>query len=252
MLLPEGVSGSSVTVAAVVGQAPMMYIEEGEVGAQGVEADVIRAAGEVLGVEIVFEETKPESFMAMLLSERADLAAGSITYTPERAEQLDFVVYAQYGQALVALADAAETDFDNLCGLMVGILTGSIQQHRMVPELDEACVAQGEPKIEAVAYPDANALVLAIQSGRIDVGFINATNALYQADRSNGQLEVVATGYGNDPKGLAIRRDSELSAAFEAAITHLADEGVLTEIFNKWGLDDSVMVDSVALNPPLG
>lgn len=249
-LLPEEYQqGGKITVGSTTGLAPMMFIGDDGKTISGVEADLVKAVGEVLGVETELEDVKPEAFMTGVLAGRFDLAAGSITYTDERKEQADFVVYAEYGQALAKSSDN-DTDitFESLCGLTVAVLNGSIQQTKFLPELSAECSAAGDSPIEQDAFPDANSLFLSLDSGRADAAFLNEVSVLYQVEQSEGDMTVADTGLGSDPKGIVIGKDTGLQEAVEAAVSHLAEEGQLTEIFSKWGLEE-VLTGDVALNP---
>ena len=134
-LLPASYKASgTITVGATTGLAPMMYIGDDGKTITGVEADLLHAVGQVLGVKVNLQDVKPEAFMTGILAGRFDLAAGSITYTAQRAAQADFVVYAKYGQSLATLSNKkAGVTFDSLCGLKVAVLNGSVQQTKFLP-----------------------------------------------------------------------------------------------------------------------
>lgn len=251
-LLPQAYQDSgTIKIAGTVGLPPMMYVDSDGSTLVGVEADILHAVGDVFGVEIELEETKPDAFMAGILSNRFDGAAGSITYSAERAEQVDFVVYAHYAQALAVAADNdAALTFDSLCGATVAVLTGSVQQTKFLPEINSICTTAGNEETVGSAFPDANALYLAVQSGRADAAFLNEVSVLYQVEHSGGKMAVADTGFSADPKGLVVNRESGLAEAFEAATSQLLEDGVLTEIFKKWGLK-SVMTETVELNPTI-
>lgn len=249
-LLPEKYKTSGkITVGSATGLAPMMFIDDDGRTISGVEADLMRDVGQVLGTEIHLEDVKPEAFMTGVLAQRFDVAAGSITYTKERKAQADFVVYAHYGQALAkAAGNEEEITFDTLCGKTVAVLNGSVQQTRFLPELSDKCVAAGNPAIVGDAFPDANSLFLAVQSNRAAAAFLNEVSVLYQVEQSKGKMEVADSGLGSDPKGLVIGRDTGLQDALTAAVKHLADTGRMKEIFAKWNLEE-VLDSDVQLNP---
>ncbi|MET3812157.1 transporter substrate-binding domain-containing protein [Arthrobacter sp. UYEF3] len=249
-LLPEKYKTSGkITVGSTTGLAPMMFIGNDGKTITGVEADLMHAVGQVLGVKVDLKDVKPEAFMTGLLAQRFDAAAGSITYTKERKAQADFVVYAHYGQALAKAADNQENiTFDTLCGKTVAVLNGSVQQTKFLPQLSDKCVGAGNAAIKGDAFPDANSLFLAVQSNRADAAFLNEVSVLYQVDQSKGKMQLADTGLGSDPKGIVIGRDTGLQKALTAAVKHLNDTGKMKEIFAKWGLE-KILTGDVQLNP---
>jgi polar amino acid transport system substrate-binding protein len=248
-MLPKKYQDSGqITAAATTGLPPMMYIDQDGHTIVGVEADLLRKVGDVLGVRMVMEDSKTEAFMAGISSGRFDLAAGSITYTPERAAQADFVVYAQYGQALAkAAGNNDDITFANACGKAVAVLNGSIQQTKFLPELDRACTSAGRPAIEQTTFPDPNAMFLAATSGRVDAVFLNEPAIKYQIALSGGKLVLADSGYSSDPKGLVVGKNTGLQDAVLAAVRHLAETGDLKADFDEGGIGD-VLTGTPALN----
>ncbi|GAB3716091.1 transporter substrate-binding domain-containing protein [Nocardiopsis oceani] len=245
-LLPDLYQGGQITVGAISGQAPMMFVDEDDETVVGVEADVLRAAGEILGVEVVFEETDTASVIPGVLANRFDLAAGSLTYTEERGEQADFVAYAEYGHALATMAgDEDDYSFDNLCGRTVGVLAGSHQHEQFLPEMSEECVDRGEPEITGSDFPDANSLYLALESERADVLFLNEVGVLHRIEESDGEFAMADSGSGIDNKGIVINRDTDLGEPLQVAIDQLQEEGSLQEIFDDWGIEDAASEEIV-------
>lgn len=234
--------GGEITAGAIAGMAPMMFVGQDGETIVGAEADVLSAVGEVLGIEVNLKETKPDAFMTGMLAGRFEVAAGSITDTKKREEQVDFVSYAEYGQALITQVENADKiSFDSLCGKEVGVLKGSIQQMQFLPEISNDCEKAGKPKPVAQAFPDGAALFLAASSGRIDAGFLNEVSVLYQASQSGGELKMADSGFGTDPKGIVVGKNTGLGKAILAAVEVLEEEGVLATIFDEWGIKSTIL-----------
>ena len=241
-LVPEKYrKAGSVTVGGTMGMAPMLYLGTGD-EIIGVEADILKSIGKVLDLDIKITETGPDAFMPGILSDRFQAAAGSITDTKERERKVDFVVYAEYGQGLFSKAGSdVRVTFDNPCGKSIGVLKGSVQQIQFMPQLANACRKQGRPKPNMKSFPDPNSLFLSARTGRVDAGFLNEISALYQVKHSKGKLEMADTGFGSDPKGIAVGKKTGLTKPFEAALRVLAKDGALDRIFKRWQIQETAL-----------
>jgi polar amino acid transport system substrate-binding protein len=226
---------------ALLTGAPMMYKDEsGDIN--GAEKQLVEAVGQVLGLKITMKEASTDGVVPGVASGRFDFVAGSLTDIKEREKTVDFVVYANYGQALLAKAqNAGKVGFDKLCGKAVAVAKGSIQQIELLPKIKERCLSDWEKAPTAKVFPDANALYLAVNSGRVDTGFLNEVTIRYQAKQSKGAMKVADTGFGSDPKGMAIAKDSGLVKPILAAMKVIQDEGVLSDVFKKWGIKTTML-----------
>lgn len=241
-LLPDEVKESgAVTFAGIEGMPPMMYVLQDGTTLEGVDHDILTAVGQSLDLDITIVGTKPDSFLTGMLADRFQVAAGSITVTPQRQEEVDFVSYAQYGLGLLARTeDSEEVTFEGVCGRSIGVLQGSIQQSTHLPEFSAECEAAGDPAIEESVFQDGNDLVLALTSGRIEGVLLNEVTLQDMAHKSDDALVVTDTAeqYGEDLKGIAIGKDSGLTEAVDEAMAGLHEDGTLQEIFDNWGIGE--------------
>lgn len=230
------------TVGANSKLAPMMYVGADGKTMTGAEADLLRAIARVLGLEVRFHETTSDAFIPGILSRRFDASAGSVTDSKEREREVDFVVYAKYGQALITRAgEGRKGRFDALCGRSVAVLQGSVQQLDFLPQIAAQCKKRGKPTPVSISFPEGTQLFLAVHSGRVDTGFLNEVAVLYQSKQSNGQLVVSDRGYGTDPKGIVLPKSSPLRDAILGAVKVLAKDGTLDEIFSHWSIEETAL-----------
>lgn len=244
-LLPTEIAeAGKVTFAGVAGMPPMMYVEQDGTTLSGVEHDILRSVGEALDLELTMVGTKPDAFLTGLLADRFQGAAGSITVTKERQAKVDFVAYAQYGQALMTRTEDAEIlDLDTICGHPIGVLQGSVQQSVMLPELSKDCSDKGQEALIETAFPDGSALTLALSSGRIDGGLLNEVTLKDLTAKSNGELQISDTSekFDKEMKGVALQQGTGLAQAVNKALEGMAENGSLEKVFTKWGISDAMI-----------
>lgn len=230
-----------IRVAALAGQVPMMFVGDDGKTLIGVEADILKDIGGILGVNVELTDTKFDTIVPGIAAGRYDLAAGSITSTAERKKQVDFVTYAKYGQALaVQTGNPQHVDFKSTCGKRIAVLNGGIQQTAMLPELTKECQAQGKPAVAGQSFPDLDSTFLSLKSGRTDAVLLNEVVVQYRAAASNGAFETADRGYRSDTKGIVLSKQSDLGPAVLGAVQKLQTDGTMKSIFDKWQVGSAV------------
>ncbi|MGH3359893.1 MAG: transporter substrate-binding domain-containing protein, partial [Nocardioidaceae bacterium] len=142
-MLPEDIRDSGhITVSINPDVEPVKFLDaDGNI--VGLNPDLLRAAGTVLGVEIDFQEGTFDSMVPGLASKRYDLIASIGDYV-ERQKQIDFIDYLKSGTGLLA-STSVETEIESpkdLCGLAVGYTRGTSQQE-LVESAAKACDGAG-------------------------------------------------------------------------------------------------------------
>ena len=158
-MLPDGVrERGSLRVGTDASYAPMSsYGEDGRT-IVGVEPDLGKALGQVLGVKVVFQ---PVDFTAIIPGVQAgtlDLGMSAMTDTEQRAEHVDFVNYFSAGTSILVQRGnpAGITEINDLCGKVVAVEKGTTQ----VDLLDRSQANCGPEKIDVRTYStNSDALV---------------------------------------------------------------------------------------------
>jgi polar amino acid transport system substrate-binding protein len=238
-LLPADIAeAGEIRVASGPGYPPILDLADDGVTLSGSQPEQVRLIGEVLGVDIVFEDIKFDALFPALESERVDMAAASLGITAERLETVDFVSDFQGGTTLlVPGGNPEDISIETLCGHVAGVLKGSTEEVITLPIWNEACIAEGEPEIEVQTFPAAADAVLALTSGRVEATVSSLPPAVYQAQESGGTLEALDENFEPTPWGLAFPDGSELPEAVAAALQKLIDEGVYLENLERFGVE---------------
>ena len=230
MLPDDIVEAGEITVASGPGYPPILDLAEDGATLSGSQPEEVRLLGEVLGVDIVFEDIKFDALFPALESERVDMAAAALGVTAERLATVDFVGDFEGGTTLlVPGGNPEDISIATLCGHVAGVLKGSTEEVVTLPTWNDACADADEPAIEISTFPTAADAVLALSSGRVEATVTARPPAVYQESVSEGELEALGENFEPTPWGLAFPKGSELTEAIAAALQKLMDEGVYLE-----------------------
>jgi polar amino acid transport system substrate-binding protein len=218
----------------------------------GMDPDLGKAIGGLLGVNFEFRAAGFDSIIPGLSSHRFGLGMSSMTVTKEREKVVDFVTYSTAGTLMLAKAGEHKdlsASGDALCGMAVAVLKGSSQQDPDLSSRQKSCSAHGKPPIKAMLFPNQNEVNLAISSGHADIALADSPTVQYVADRSKGKLEPRGDVYASAPYGIAVPKDAgNLKVALQGSVNALIKNGTYAKILKKWGLEAGSITSS-EINP---
>jgi polar amino acid transport system substrate-binding protein len=226
-LLPDGVD--EISVAVNYGIPPVKFQDE-EGQTTGANPQLLDAVGQVLDIDVKFQNVTFDALIPGLESGRYDVIA-SIADMEERRENTDFIDFMNYGTGIMVHADSSieELTMEQLCGLKVAYTKGTAQQS-LVEDLSADCAAQGDDEIEQFAMNDANAGIMAVQSQQADA-VLGDSPALSYNEQVSPETYRVVYSETTGPYGIGVRNDDpELRDAIQAALQELAARGEYQEI----------------------
>lgn len=244
--VPAALKASGITVASDVSYPPMDFFASDNKTVIGAEADLDKALGTVLGVEVTLVNVPFDSILPGLQSGKYQLGVSSFTDTAEREKVVDFVTYFDAGTSLLVPAgnpQALKPGGDSLCGRTVAVAKGSTQALVDLPARAKTC----KTPIKASTFPDGTGVNLAVTSGRADAALADSPVAAYAAQQSGGKLEVAGDSYGDAPFGIAVPKNSELTELLKSALEDLKASGGYEQILAKWGLESGAL-DTFEIN----
>jgi polar amino acid transport system substrate-binding protein len=245
--LPEKIkSAGKIIVATDASYAPNEFFAEDNTTIQGMDVDLGKAIGEVLGVEVKFENATFDEIIPAL-GTRYDIGMSSFTDSKEREQTVDMVTYFQAGTSFLVQKGKNQdlSSLDALCGKKVGVEKGTVQLDDATAQSD-TCTSAGKGAVSVEAFPDQAGANTALNSGQVDVVMLDTPVAEYQAKLSEGSFEVIGQSYGVAPYGVAVPKTSEytgLTDAILGAIKKLNTDGRYTSILNDWGIADGAITD---------
>ena len=224
------VQAGTLTVATEGTYRPFSFHDEtGEL--VGFDVEIAEAVADKLGLDISFEETQWDAIFAGLDAGRFDVIANQVSINPEREEKYLFseAYTVSPGVIVVPEDDDSISSFDDLAGKTTAqSLTSNWYE---LAQSSGATVEAVEGWAQAVSL---------LRDGRVDAT-VNDKLTFLDYEKTDGPTGLKIAAETDDPaqSAFALTQDKEaLVAAIDEALAELRDEGVLTEISEKYFGDD--------------
>jgi polar amino acid transport system substrate-binding protein len=230
-------SKGSVLVATDATYAPMEFIAKDGKTVIGVDADLAKALGTVLGLRFEVSNATFATIIPGLKSGKYGVGLSSFTDKKSREKVVDFVTYFSAGTSFYVKASGgpAISGLSSLCGKSVAVENGTT-------ELDDAtaqgkkCKTQGKPTVKVSGFNTQSEANLAVSSGRAQVGMADSPVAAYIVKQSHGQFKLTGKSYGTAPYGIALPKNNGMAKPILAAVKYLMKQGTYKTILHKWGV----------------
>lgn len=246
-LLPADFDGT-LTIGSNLQYAPAEFFggSDGQTPV-GYDVELAQALGQVLGAQVEIEHAEFASVIPAI-GTQYDAGIASFSINPERIAQVDMIAYISAGSTYSVQAGNPEgLDAANLCGTTMGVQTGTIQDE-VADGLSADCEAAGEEPIEVLRYDSQADVTTNLVGGKLDVMYADSPVGQYATVQTDGQVEQLGDVVEAAPQGIAVAKDdAELTAALQAAMQHLMDEGIWSEILDTWGVTGALT--TAELNP---
>jgi polar amino acid transport system substrate-binding protein len=231
-------SKGTLTVASDASYAPDEFIASDGHTVVGMDADLVKALGAVMGLKVKVVNQTFDSIIPGLAAGKYDIGASSFTDTKEREKTVDFVTYFTAGESFFTKASGGTTitGLSDLCGHTVAVEKGTTEETDANTQSGK-CTKAGKAKVTVLSFPDQNGANLALSSGRAQLGFADSPVAEYQVKKSNGTFKIVGPSIANAPYGLAVAKNSGLTTPLLAALQVLMQNGQYKAILTHWGIE---------------
>jgi polar amino acid transport system substrate-binding protein len=228
---------------------PWGYIDTQKQELIGYEIDLCRMVADSLGVPLELKNTTGASRVPELLQGRVDMLATVLTYSKERAEQIDLSgAYIRETFSFMVRQDSRIKSVDELAGKRIGVVSGSFLEPMIPKRLPTAAV---------VAFESQPANFLALQQGKVAASAMRYSQAKALEIGAGagsrplvalpGPLTTGASGFGVG-KG-----ETRLLEYLNGFLAKLESSGQGQALFDKWiGKDSSYgMIREFRFGEPL-
>ena len=235
-------SKGKLDVASEAQYAPNEFIAPDGHTIIGMDADLMKALGAVMGLKVEMINSNFETIIPGLSAGRYDVGASSFTDTKEREKTVDFVDYFNAGISFYAKSSAnpGVTTIADLCGKTVAVEKGTVEQEG-AEEQNKKCTKEGKSGVTVLVFTGQDAVNLAVSGGRAEVGMADSPVVAYQIKQSNGAFKIVGKSYAFKPYGLALPKTSGMTTPTLAALKALIASGAYQAILAKWGLQEGAL-----------
>ena len=199
-----------------------------------------------LGLTTKYQIASFDTIIPSITGGTVDIGESSFTDNLEREKQVDFVNY--YNAGILWAAPVGSTvDPDNACGLTVAVQDNTVEETDELPAKNAACVAAGKEPIDVLPYGSQDEATNAVVLGKADALSADSPVTLYAISKANGELEPAGESFDTAPYGITVDKGSELTAAVQAALQSMVDDGSYGKILDTWGVTDGG-IDTITIN----
>lgn len=252
-LLPESIKKRGYFIVATNANYPPFefYIPvNGNPEMVGYDVDTAKALGQTLGIRVKMVNVPFSSIITGLAAHKYDFSISAMSMTKEREKIVDFVgpYYIQHSSVAVQTGNPHNVTKDplSLCGLTVGVQSGTTQSLTMLPHISKVCEHANKKPLVIRNFKDQNEVSLALASGRVDAQAAMALPLRYMAEHSHGSFVIVpGNRYLPANTGIALPKDSPLEPAIKAALHAIQQNGILNSISRKWGAPENTWLHPV-------
>lgn len=251
--VPAAIKAKGKLVVATEAQyAPNEFIASDGHTIIGMDADMMKALGEVMGLKVEMVNANFEAIIPGLAAGRYDVGASSFTDTKEREKVVNFVDYFSAGISFYAKSSAnpGVTELADLCGKTTAVEKGTVEQEEAEAQ-SKKCTKAGKKAVSVLIYAGQNAVNLAVSSGRAELGMADSPVVAYQIKQSTGQFKLIGKSYAFAPYGLAIPKTNGMTQPIYAALKQLIANGTYLKVLEKWGIQSGA-ISAPKINGAIG
>jgi polar amino acid transport system substrate-binding protein len=240
----EELADGTLTLGSDIAYAPIEFFDENN-NPVGLDVDLANAIGEVLGVDVEFENAGFDSLLPSLDAERYDAVMSAMSVNPEREQVVDFVEYFNAGIGIIVAEGNPNNiqSFDDLCGTTVAVQKGTVQVDYLKGTTDDPggkdqdCRDAGQEGITVLEFDTDPEAVQALIAGQADAEMADFPVTAYSARQNASSVDLVDTQIDPSPYGIAVRKSSSaLRDVLQSALDQLRADGTYDEILEKWEL----------------
>lgn len=218
---------------------PICFVQDGKPA--GINIELIQLIAKELDMTVEFSTMDFDALLPAIQSGKVDLAISDINATDERRKLVDFTqsyfdnpqVLVSRGESDIESATSQYTALSQLSGKMVSCQTGSIA---------DVLVDSVIPDVEYSYFNSLTDQLTALQNNKVEAVPVDEPVARLSVAQ-NPDLAILPERIVEDHYGIALQKNSELTAQVNSAIAALGAEGTLEEMKEKWtGADDSKKV----------
>ncbi len=251
-LLPEKIAGAGKLVVGMdTSYAPADYLDADGTTPIGYDVDIAKAIGAVLGVEA---DVQSADFTGIIpaIGTKYDVGISSFTINADRLQQANMIQYFEAGESYaVQKGNPGKVDPADICGKVVGVQTGTVEDEELTAKIDE-CKGAGKPEPQPLRYEAQSDVTTALVGGKADLMWADSPIIAYAIEQTGDKLEQLGDVFESAPQGIVVSKDDPaLTEAIQKAVQKLIDDGTYGKILDAWGNADGAVAEAV-LNPSVG
>jgi polar amino acid transport system substrate-binding protein len=208
----------------------------------GLDTELAQDAFKCIGVPIEFKLGAWSGQLPAVANGQTDAMWDTLYYSPERAQQMDFVVYSRAATGgMVQKGNPKHImGLDDICGVRASAGLGTVEEAQF-RQLSDKCVKDGKKAVEIVTFPDIPAGARLVMNDRADLLLINLGLVDQFVADNPDKLERSFMIVTNWKIGVGVNKSNkELEQAIADALSAIRASGAEKAIYEKYHFDYSL------------
>lgn len=221
-----GKNENELVMVTEAGFAPYEYYEGGEI--VGVDIDIANEIAKELGKELVVKDIAFDSIVNEVKSGKADFAAAGISYSEERAKEVDFSInYATSKQVVIVNENSDIKDPSEISNKKIAVQLGSIADTYVTKEYQDATITRQKKYLAAIQD---------LKTNKVDCVVMDELPAK-EILKENSGLKILDKELTQDKYGMIVKKgNKQLLDSINKVLERLVSEGKISEyVINHTG-----------------
>ena len=212
-----GKKDNQLVMVTEAGFAPYEYYENGEI--VGVDIDIAKEIAKYLGKELVIKDVSFDSIINEVKSGKSDFGAAGISYTEERAKEVDFTIDYSISKQVIIVKEGINK-VDNLDNKRIALQLGSVADSYVTKNYKNAKVIRQKKYLAAIED---------LKNDKVDLVIMDELPAK-EILKNNPCLVILNQELFTDKYGMVVRKgNDELLKAINKVLSDLIADGKIEE-----------------------
>ena len=218
-----GKNENELVMVTEAGFAPYEYYDNGEI--VGVDVDIANEIAKEMGKKLVVKDVAFDSIINEVKTGKADFGSAGISYSDERAEEVDFSVnYSISKQVVIVKENSSITSTKDIGNKKIAVQLGSIADTYVTDNYKNAEIVRQKKYLAAIED---------LKSDKVDAVVMDELPAKEIINSNNG-LKILDGSLTNDSYGMVVKKgNSELLNVINKVLNRLKEEGKIEEFVIK-------------------
>lgn len=210
-----GTRDDTLVMVTEAGFAPYEYYDNGEV--VGVDVDIAKEIAKEMGKELVVKDVAFDSIINEVKTGKADFGAAGISYTDERAKQVDFSInYSTSNQVVVVKSSSDIKDINNIDGKKIAVQLGSVADTYVTSNFKNSEIIREKKYLAAIED---------LKDGKADCVVMDELPA-YEMIKNNAGIMILSGNLASDSYGMVVKKgNKKLLNAINKVLNKLKEDG---------------------------
>lgn len=199
------------------GFAPYEYYENGKI--VGVDVDIANDIAKELGKELVIKDVAFDSIINEVKTGKSDFGAAGISYSEERAKQVDFSINYSISKQIVMVKENSNiTHLDEIANKKIAVQLGSIADTYVTSNYKNASIVREKKYLAAIQD---------LKDDKVDCVIMDELPAK-EFLLNNSGLKILDGSLIQDSYGMIVRKgNQELLDAINKVLERLMNDGTI-------------------------